>query len=74
MEVAVYALLCTESVSHQAALAYVFELDEDTGMMQHAFIKSHPINSAQIETAQKFIKNNNEYVVEESKRCKDGDF
>ena len=33
MEVAVYSLLCTESESAEAALAYIFELDENTGMM-----------------------------------------
>lgn len=43
-EVAVYALLSTGSRSHEAALAFIFEQDDNNGQMQHAFIMSASFN------------------------------
>ena len=43
-EVAVYALLATDSHSTEAALAFLFEADEVTQSMQHTFIRATQFN------------------------------
>ena len=46
-EIAIYALLSTDSESLEAALAFIFERDEETGTMRHPYIKSDSFNPEQ---------------------------
>ena len=53
-EIAIYALLSTDSESLEAALAFIFEQDEETGTMRHAYIKSDSFNPEQCRVNKKF--------------------
>ena len=38
MNVAIYALLKKSSANHETIIGFLFEKDEDTGLMQHEYI------------------------------------
>ena len=38
MNVAIYALLKISSANHERIIVFLFEKDEDTGLMQHEYI------------------------------------
>lgn len=42
MEVAIYALLATDTDETAIALSFVFEEDENTGQMQHEYVSHVP--------------------------------
>ena len=46
MEVAIYALLATTDTADDisSALFFVFEADEDSGLMQHEYVRPVPAN------------------------------